>query len=49
MALDMGQTEGDTAEGSLSMVAVVERTSRGLPLALMLGGSRSPTQGESLL
>ena len=43
------RTEGDMAEGSPSIMAVVERTSGGSPLALMLGGSRSPMWGESLL
>ena len=37
------------AGGSLGVVVVVERTSGGLPSALVLGGSRSPTQGESPL
>ena len=37
------------AGGSLGVVAVVERTSGGSPLALMSRGSRSPTRGESLL
>ena len=41
-----GRTEGDTTEGSSGVVAVVERTSRGSPSALMSGGSRSPAQGE---
>ena len=43
---DMVQTEGNTAEGSPSVVAVVERISGGLPSALMSGGSRSPVRGE---
>ena len=34
------------ARGSPGIVAVVERTNRRSPLALMLGGSRSPTWGE---
>ena len=38
-APDVGQTEGDTAEGSPGVVAVVERTSGGLPLALTLGAA----------
>ena len=46
---DMGQMEGDTAEGSLGVVVEVERTSRGSPLALTSGGGRSPMRGESLL
>ena len=37
------------AIGSPGVVAVVERTSGGSPLALMSGGSRSPAWGESLL
>ena len=47
--LDMGRTEGDTAKGSSGVVVVVERTNEGLPLALALGGSHSPTQGKPLL
>ena len=42
----MGRTEGDTPRGSSGAVAVVERTSRGLPSALLSGGSRSPARGE---
>ena len=34
-ALDAGWMEGDTAEGSLGIMAVVERTSGGSPSALM--------------
>ena len=49
MALDMGRTEGDTTEGSLGVVAVVERTSGELPFALVFGGSHSPVWVESLL
>ena len=49
MALEAGQMEEDTAEGSPGVVVVVERTSRGLPLALMLRGSCSPAWVESLL
>ena len=48
-APDVGQTEGDTADGSPGVVAVVERTSGESPLALMSGGSHSPMRGESLL
>ena len=48
-APDVGQTEGDTAEGSPGVVAVVERTSGGSPLALTSGGSHSPTWVEPLL
>ena len=45
----MGRTEGDTAGGSPGIVAVVERTSGGSPLALTSGASRSPARGDSLL
>jgi len=48
-APDTGRTEGEMAEGSRGVVAVVERTNGELPLALMLGGSHSPTWGEPLL
>ena len=48
-AHDVGRMEVDTAVGSPGIVAVVERTSGGSPLALMSGGSRSPIWGESLL
>ena len=41
--------EEDTVRGSSGIVAVVERTSRGLPSTLVSGGSRSPMWGESLL
>ena len=37
------------AKGSPGIVVVLERTSRGSPLALTSGGSRSPMRGESLL
>ena len=36
----------DMAIGSLDVVAVVERTSKGSPSALLSGGSRSPARGE---
>ena len=49
MALDMGRTEGDMAEGSPGIMAVVERTSGESPLALALGGSHSPVRGKPLL
>ena len=49
MVPDVGQIEGDKAEGSSGIMAVVERTSEGSPLALTLRGSCSPMQGESLL
>ena len=45
-APDTGRTEGEMAEGSRGVVAVVERTNGELPLALMLGGSHSPMWGE---
>ena len=48
-APEVGRMEGDTARGSSGVMVVVERTSGGSPLALMSGGNRSPTQGESLL
>ena len=38
--------EEDTAGGTTGIVVVVERTSRGLPLGLVPGGSRSPVRGE---
>lgn len=38
--------EEDTAEGSSGIMVVVERTSRRLPSALMLGGSHSPMRSE---
>ena len=38
--------EEDTAGGSSGVMAVVERTRRRSSPALLLGGSRSPTQGE---
>ena len=41
--------EGDTAKGSLGVVAVVERTSGESPLALALGGSHSPARGKPML
>ena len=46
---DVGRTEGNMAIGSPGVVAVVERTSGGSPLALMSRGSHSPTRVESLL
>ena len=48
-APEAGWTGEDTVRGSLGIVAVVERASGGSPSALVLGGSRSPTRGESLL
>ena len=47
--LDVVRTEGDTAEGSPSVVAVVERIGGESPMALTSGGSRSLVWGESLL
>ena len=41
--------EEDTAGGSPDIVAVVERTSRRSPLALLSGGSSYPAQGEPSL
>ena len=46
---DVGRIEGDTAEESPGIMAVVERTSGGSPMALTARGSCSPTWGESLL
>ena len=48
-APEVGRMEEDMAGGSPSVMAVVERTSGGLPSALVSGGSRSPVWGESLL
>ena len=48
-ALDMGWMEGDIAEGSPGVVAVVERTNGGLPLALASGSSHSLVWGKPLL
>ena len=45
-APEAGRMEEDVAGGSPGVMVVVERTSRGSPLALMSGGSRSPTRGE---
>ena len=41
--------EEDTAGGTTGVMVVVERTSGGLPSALVPGGSRSPAWGESPL
>ena len=41
--------EEDMARGSLGVVAVVERTRRRSPPALLSGGSRSPMRGDLLL
>ena len=45
MALEVGRTEEDTARGYPGVMAVVERTSVGAPLALVSGGSLSPAWG----
>ena len=45
-ALEAGRMERDTTGWSPSIMAVVERISRGSPSALMSGGSRSPVRGE---
>ena len=45
-APEVGRMEEDTAGGSPGVVAVVERTNRRLPSALLLGGSCSPARGE---
>ena len=45
-APEAGRTGEDTAGGSLGVLAVVERTRRRSPLALLSGGSRSPVRGE---
>jgi len=42
-ALEVGLMKEDMAEGSSGIMMVVGRTKRELPLALLLGGSRSPT------
>ena len=43
---EAGRMEEDTTGWSSSIMAVVESTSRGSPLALMSGGSCSPARGE---
>ena len=48
-APEAGQMEEDMAGGSPGIVAVVERTRRRSSPALLLGGSRSPAQGEPSL
>ena len=48
-APEAGRMEEDTAGGSPGVMAVVERTSRRSPSALLSGGSRSPARGESPL
>ena len=45
-APEVGRMEEDTPRGSLGVMAVVERTSRRSPSALLSGGSRSPARGE---
>ena len=49
MAPDMGQTEGDMAEGSPDIMVVAERTGGESSLALTSGGSHSPARDEPLL
>ena len=49
MPPDVGRTEGDVAEGSPDVAAVVEWTGGESSLALTLWGSHSPTRGEPLL
>ena len=46
MASGASRTEEDTARESLGILAMVERTRRRSPPALLLGGSCSPTRGE---
>ena len=46
VASEVGQTGEDTAGGSPGVLAVVGRTRRRSPPALLLGGSRSPVRGE---
>ena len=48
-APEMGQMEEGMDGGSLGAVAVVERTRRRSPPALLSGGSRSPMRGDLLL
>ena len=43
---EVGPMEEDMAIGSSSVVMVTGRTRRESPLALLLGGSRSPAWGE---
>jgi len=43
---EVGRMEEDTAEGSLGVMAVVERTRRSLSLVLLSGSSRSPVWSE---
>ena len=45
VALEAAQMEEDPVGGSSSIMAVVRRTRRELPLAPLSGGSRSPTWG----
>ena len=47
--LEVGRMEEDMGGGSLGVVAVVERTRRRSPPALLSGGSHSPTWGKPLL
>ena len=48
-ALREGRTEEDTARGSSGILAVVERTHRRSPPALLSGGTHSPARGEPSL
>ena len=43
---EASQMEGDTARGSSGVVAVVERTSRRSPLALMSGAATRPRRAS---
>ena len=45
VAPEAGRMEEDTAGGSSGIMAVVERTHRRSPLALLSGGSHSPAWG----
>ena len=49
MTPDVGQMEGDAAEGSPNVAVVAERTGRELSLALTSAGSHLPTWDEPLL
>jgi len=46
MVPEVGQMEEDMAGGTMGVVAVVERSSGGLPSGPVPGGSRSPARGE---
>ena len=49
MLVNMGRTEGDTAEGSPDVMVVVEWTSGESSLPLTSVGGDSPARGEPLL